>query len=237
MKDWFASNSNQPFELFHISHIIIILIYMIGITLTIISSQQASKRKKESIRWIFFCILILSESSYQLWGLFNGMWNTREFLPFQLCSISGIVAIISLLTRNVKLIQILYFIGIIPPLLAVVTPELFHAYPHFRFWQFFTHHIVLSCATLFLVTSSNVTISFRTTIESYSYLLIYAAITGFILNPLFDANFLFLARPGSASTPLGLLGNNTWYYINLCLLGFIVFLFMFGIYKIFRKKS
>ncbi|WP_316317396.1 TMEM164-related integral membrane acyltransferase, partial [Clavibacter michiganensis] len=154
--------------------------------------------------------LVSSELSYQTWGILNGSWNPREFLPFQLCSIAGILTMLALLTKNKKIIQVILFIGIVPSFLAVVTPELHHGFPHFRFWQFFIHHFILSWACIFLVLTSKIKITFKKTIEFYLYLLCYAAIIRFFINPIFDANFLFLARTPSTSTPLNFLGDGFW---------------------------
>ena len=143
----------------------------------------------------------------------------------------------ALFTRNHKLIQILFFIGVVPSFLAVITPELHYGFPHFRYWQFFIHHIALSWASLFLVMSNPIKITFKKTIEAYIYLLGYAALVGFVLNPILDANFLFLASTPSADTPLDLLGSGFWYYFNLCLLGLFVFIAVYFIYRLLTVKS
>jgi hypothetical integral membrane protein (TIGR02206 family) len=237
--DWFGSNSINAFQMFGLHHLLFILIYLIGMGFLLIYSNTFKQNRKwfEMIRWGLFIILVSSELSYQSWGLTNGMWNASEYLPFQLCSIAGIVTMLALLTRNSKLIQIILFIGIVPSFLAVVTPELHHAYPHFRFWQFFIHHIALSWGSLFLVVTSSIQLTFKKTMETYIYLLLYAALTGFVVNPLFGGNFLFLARTPAASTPLDLLGNGFWYYVNLCLVGLAVFLAIYGTYKLINRNK
>jgi hypothetical integral membrane protein (TIGR02206 family) len=237
MGEWFGSNAASSFHFFGIYHVLIIITFLLGVLFLLIYSnkQKTSNKQTQTLRWVFFVILVSSEISYQIWGIWNGTWNTREFLPFQLCSIAGILTMLALLTKNHKLIQILLFIGIVPSFLAVVTPELHHGYPHFRFWQFFIHHLVLSWASLYLVITSKITVTFKTTIEAYIYLLCYAAIMGFFLNPLFNANFLFLARIPTANTPLSLLGGGFWYYFNLCLVGLLVFILIYWFYRLINQ--
>jgi hypothetical integral membrane protein (TIGR02206 family) len=239
MGEWFGSKSITAFNIFGWHHALMIVIYLIGIGYLLIYSNKLrqDKRLAQTIRWGLFIVLVSSEFSYQTWGVINGMWNPSEFLPFQLCSIAGILTILALLSGNHKLIQIVFFIGIVPSFLAVITPELQHGYPHFRFWQFFIHHIALSWGSFFLIISNPIKITFKKTIETYSYLLVYAGIVGFILNPIFNANFLFLARTPSANTPLNLLGSGFWYYVNLCLVGLVVFLAIYLIYKLFRQQT
>ncbi|WP_212920950.1 YwaF family protein [Ornithinibacillus bavariensis] len=237
MKAWFGEQSTSPFDLFSIHHLYMIIIFITGIFLLVIYSSRikANPVLLKTIRWGLFSILVISELSYQSWGLFNKFWNPSEFLPLQLCSIAGILTMIALLTKNNKLIQMVLFIGIVPSFLAVITPELFHGFPHFRFWQFFIHHIVLAWASIFLVTSFPVHISLWKTLESYFYLLCYAGLIGFIVNPLVDANFLFLSSAPSANTPLNLLGNGFWYYFNLCLVGLLVFLCIYIFYNVISR--
>ncbi|WP_042142164.1 TIGR02206 family membrane protein [Paucisalibacillus sp. EB02] len=243
MGEWFGSKSIAAFNIFGWHHVLMITLYLIGMGYLLIyfNKLKQEKRLAQILRWGLFIILVCSELSYQIWGIINGTWNSAEFLPFQLCSIAGILTMLALLTQNHKLIQIVFFVGIVPSFLAVITPELQHGYPHFRFWQFFIHHIVLSWGSLYLVVSNPITITFKKTMEAYVFLLVYAGIIGFLVNPIFEANFLFLARTPSANTPLDLLGIGFWYYFNLCLVGLIVFLTLFVIYKLFRhfaqKKS
>ncbi|WP_196493820.1 TIGR02206 family membrane protein [Ornithinibacillus caprae] len=232
MQKWFENVSQYPFELFSLSHIIIIVTHILGIIILLVFVKKLPIKTIYIIRWGLFFLLIFSELSYQTWGIYNEAWNPREFLPLQLCSISGVIAILALLTQNQKLIQITFFIAIFPAFLAVITPELFHGFPHFRFWQFFIHHLVLSWAGIFLVVTNNVNISLKITLEIYTYLFVYAGIIGFLVNPLFNANFLFLAKSPSANTPLEFLGVGLCYYVNLCLIGLGFFLLQLGIYKI-----
>ena len=240
MGEWFSNKVLSSFQFFGIHHLLMIFLFILGMALLLIYSNKLRTHHRivSILRWTLFTILVSSEISYQTWGIVNGAWNPREFLPFQLCSLAGILTMLALLTRNEKLIQIILFIGIVPSFLAVVTPELHHGYPQFRFWQFFIHHLVLSWACLLLVITSKLKITFMKTIESYIYLLIYAGITGFIINPLLNANFLFLARTPSANTPLNLLGNGFWYYFNLCLVGLLVFIAIYGVYMLtFQVKK
>jgi hypothetical integral membrane protein (TIGR02206 family) len=239
LKNWFGEQSNTPLEWFGIHHLGMIFIFIVGILFLVIYSNKIKENHLlvTVIRWVLFGILVTSELSYQTWGYVNGFWNSSEFLPFQLCSIAGILTILALLTKNKKLIQMVLFIGIFPSFLAVVTPELFHGFPHFRFWQFFIHHIALSWASIFLVTTNPIQLSFKKTLESYLYLLCYAALIGFVVNPLFKANFLFLSRPPSANTPLNLLGTGGWYYLNLCLVGLLVFITIHFFYNLWIRFS
>lgn len=234
MGEWFSSKSINSFELFGIEHLFMISIYQLGILILLIYSRRIQDHSKiaHSLRWGFFLLLVTSEVSYQVWGIVNQNWNSPEFVPFQLCSMAGIITMIALLTKNTRLIQLILFISIVPSFLAVLTPELHHGFPQFRFWQFFIHHLVLSWSALFLVLIKLSKVTFKDTIIAYTYLLGYAAVIGFIINPILNANYLFLARTPSANTPLNHLGDGFWYYFNLCVVGLLVYLVIFGLFRL-----
>ncbi|WP_010099574.1 TIGR02206 family membrane protein [Ornithinibacillus scapharcae] len=234
MEVWFNSEPFNSFELFGSEHHFMIMTYLLGIIILLFYSKKMKEhaRVTNTLRWGFFILLVTSEASYQVWGMVNQDWNPPEFLPFQLCSMAGIITMLALLTKNDRLIQIILFIAIVPSFLAVVTPELHHGFPQFRFWQFFIHHIVLSWSAFFLVLTRMSKITLKDTIMAYTYLLCYAAIIGFIINPGLDANYLFLARTPSVNTPLNHLGDGAWYYFNLCAIGLFVYLAILGLYRL-----
>ncbi|WP_373894731.1 YwaF family protein [Virgibacillus natechei] len=239
MKEWFNDLHGEPFIAFGSNHITILIIYFVGLITLLLTYKRilANPSTYNFIRWTLFVLLILSELSYQVWTAANGIWNLRDHMPLHLCGIAGITGAIALVTYNKKLITITFFIGLIPAFLALVTPELPYDIPHFRFWKFFIHHMTISWVGIFLVVTSSVKITFKSTLEAYVYLLIYAAMIGFFINPVLNSNYLYLSHTPSANTPLDLLGSGAWYYINLCLLALVVFVGLFGVYKIFRMSK
>ncbi|MFD1037721.1 TIGR02206 family membrane protein [Virgibacillus byunsanensis] len=239
MGEWFTTLYGDSFAPFGTSHLIVLFIYLAGIILLLITYKKiiSSNYLYNTLRWFFFSLLILSELGYQAWSIHNGIWSLREYIPLHLCGIASIIAAAALATHNKKLIYITFFIGLIPSLLALITPELPYGYPHFRFWKLFIHHIAISWVSIFLVATNPIKITFKAMVETYGYLLIYAAIIGFLINPWLNSNYLYLSTTPTTSTPLDLLGSGFWYYVNLCLLGLIVLIGQFGLYKLFKKVS
>ena len=85
--------------------------------------------------------------------------------------------------------------------------------------------------SLFLVVTSSVRITWKDMTNSYLLLVGYALIIGF-LNPLMDANYLYLEHPPTVFTPLSLMGEGMIYYLNLAFTAFLAFAFMYGFYKL-----
>ncbi|WP_106495432.1 YwaF family protein [Lentibacillus sp. Marseille-P4043] len=234
MRGWFVSIEGDPFIAFGSSHLFMLLIYLIGLLFLLTGYNVLQKNSVlfNMIRWILFSLLVLSELAYQTWTIANGVWSVNEHLPLHLCGIASIIAAIALINYNRRLIITAYFIGFIPALLALITPELPYDFPHFRYWKFFIHHIVISWASIFLVFTGSIKITFKSMLGAYFLLILYAIFIGFVINPVFDANYLYLANTPSASTPLDLLGSGSWYYVNLCLLGFVVFILLLGFSRV-----
>ncbi len=238
MGNW-LSLGGEPFIAFGSSHIVMLLIYFSGIMLFVIFIKKVLSNTYlyNTIRWILFSLLILSEVSYQTWTALTGIWSLQEHTPLHLCGVAGITGAIALVTHNRKLIQVTFFIGLIPAFLALVTPELPYDYPHYRFWKFFVHHTAISWTSIFLVATSSLKIKFKSLLEVYGYLLIYAIIIGFFINPLLNSNYLYLSHTPTATTPLDVLGSGIWYYVNLCGLAFIVFFVQLQIYKLLKREK
>ncbi|MYL55035.1 hypothetical protein GLW08_17010 [Pontibacillus yanchengensis] len=102
--------------------------------------------------------------------------------------------------------------------------------------KFFLHHMALAWTGVFLILVTFTTITFRSLLEMFAYLNVYAAFI-FILNRLIGTNHLFLASTPDVSTPLDILGSGVWYYINLELFCFGLYLGMYGLYRLFARKQ
>ncbi|HLR07748.1 MAG TPA: TIGR02206 family membrane protein [Bacillota bacterium] len=239
MQQWLSDASGAPFVWLGTSHIIVLTIYILGVGVLFSQHKRitANESLLQTLRWGLFGILVFSEIIYHIWAMANGVWNAAEFLPLHLCGIAGICCAIALVTSNQTIVEIVYFIGFFPAFLAVATPELIYDFPHFRFWKFFIHHCAISWGSFFVVITSPITITWKSMLNVYIMLLAYAAVVGFFINPLLDANYLFLDQATSAQTPLNLLGDGFWYYVNLGLLALVVFIGLWRWHKIIKGKT
>lgn len=238
MKEWFLTKTGEPFSTFGMNHLIMLLLFFVSIFFILYFRHkiQAHGLVFQILRWLLFILLIGSEVSYQSWTAAHGIW--KENLPFHLCGIAGLTGAFALLTLNRKLIAITFFIGLVPAFAALITPDLPYDFPNFRFFKFFIHHIAISITSIFLaVSSSSETITVKSMVWTYLYLVLYSLFIGFIINPWLDANYLYLAHAPLNSSPLDLLGGGFWYRINLGLLCLFVFVIQYLCYYWLRKKS
>lgn len=235
MDSWFGETSTYYFTPFSASHLIMLAAAAAGIILLVLFRKQMRPKSTafNTLRWILFVLLLVSEASYQYWTISNGLWNFSGHVPLHLCGIASITAMIGLLTMNKTWIQISFFIGLFPAFLAMVTPELPYGYQHFRFWKFFVHHTAIPWACLFLALAKPATITLRSVFKVYFLLIIYALIIGFIVNTLTASNYLYLSQLPDATTPLSFFGDGIWYYLNLGLTALVLFLLQYYIWNRF----
>ncbi|MCT2538255.1 TIGR02206 family membrane protein [Aquibacillus koreensis] len=239
METWFSRSIDQPFVAFSFMHFTMLAIFILGIVLiTLLHKKQLIKpRGLEVIRWTLLAVLLLSELSYQFWAITNETWSIRDRAPLHLCGIASFTAMLALIFKKEKLIQLCFFIGIIPATLALVTPDIPHDYQHFRFWKFFIHHIAIVWTSIFLVLTTKTSIHLRSFIYAYGFLVFYAIIIGFFVNPVINSNFLYLANTPAASTPLAFFGTGFWYYINLGIVANIVFFIQYLAFRYWNSRK
>ncbi|WP_138420255.1 TIGR02206 family membrane protein [Aquibacillus sediminis] len=238
MRLWFGEAVDQPFLLFSTSHIIMMLLYVVGIIVLFLTYKQIAARPNvyQTIRWTLLVVLVLSEASYQLWAILNGLWTFGDHMPLHLCGVASIIAILALWKPNRTLVQLAVFFGIVPALLAIITPDIPYDYQHFRFWKFFIHHIAISWASLFLILTSHYKATAKGLVTAYSLLVGYAIIVGTWINPTFGSNYLYLSEP-AANTLLHYFGTGFAYYIKLGLVALGIFLFLLGVFSLLNHHN
>ncbi|AQQ51882.1 YwaF family protein [Planococcus lenghuensis] len=233
MKEWWAKTSEHLFEQFSPSHIGMMGVAAAGVAF-ITSLKDKLVRQLEKFKWLrvaLLALLLASEVSYQAWTVSAGVWSVAGHLPLHLCAVASLAAVVALVTWNETLIQFAFFTGVIPPLIAVITPEVPYGYRHYRFWKFFLHHMSIPWSALFLATAKPHTITLRAAFKVYGLLAIYALFIGKGFNPATGANYLYLSQTPNAATPLDFLGSGRTYTINLAIAVMAMFLGQYCCWK------
>lgn len=177
------------------------------------------------IKILILCGLIGSELSLNVWYLANGVWDVAYTLPLQLCSISLYLSIFMLITEKYALFEITFFLGIGGALQALLTPELFYDFPHFRYFHFFVAHISIVLASVYTVFVKKYQPTFKLVLKSMLWLNLIAFVV-FFVNIATSGNYMFLARRPSNPSIIDYLGNYPWYLLSLEFVAFIMFLLL-----------
>lgn len=217
----FSVTEMRTFEIFSIQHIAAFLFFVL-VSFSLIYFRRELKPHQSFMKWTLFSILVLSEISAQIWVLATDQWEL-DSLPLHLCSISTFICIYLFLKPSKKAFYLLYFTGMIPAILSMVTPELFYQFPHYRFIKYFLHHSAIPWSVLFFIVYGGYRVP-RKAIWTGFLLLNIIALPIFIINLLLDTNFFYLANPTESKTILSFFGSGIMYYINLEIAAILVFI-------------
>ncbi|RIW38502.1 TIGR02206 family membrane protein [Bacillus salacetis] len=225
-----------PFEMFSGSHLLAIVTSVLLIVLFYIVRNRLKNEAGTPLRIILTGLLIMSEVSFQYWYYINGRWDLSINLPFQLCSLSLYLCTIMLLTRNYRIFEVTFFVSMTGAFVAILTPELFFGYPHFRFFQFFIAHIAIVLSCLYMVWIEGYKPHFTSVFKSLAALNIIAFFV-FLVNIAIGANYMFLLHKPVNASPIDFLGPYPWYIFSLEAVAFLLFSLLYLPFYFSKKKS
>lgn len=202
-----------PFEAFSISHLLMIAIFICG-SIFLFKVRDFLRKYDKTARGVMFFVLFLLEIMYHFWLFKDGYWNISFTLPLQLCSLSLILCLILLLTRAKIIFQIVYFIGITGAFMAILTPELFLGFPHFRYFQFFITHMLIIWTCLYFVFVHKYKPTKKGLLTSFLFLNGSAGVA-YTVNKLTGGNYMFLAYKPSNGSLLDYFGPFPYYILTL----------------------
>ncbi|WP_240190016.1 TIGR02206 family membrane protein [Bacillus sp. P14.5] len=167
-------SERYPFVLFSMSHLTAIGISILLMILFYISRNKIKAHGRQLTRYLLVFLLIFGEVSFQYWYIFNDRWDAAINLPFQLCSLSLYLCTIMLLTRSYRIFEISFFVSMTGAFVAILTPELFYGFPHFRYFQFFIAHIAIVLSCLYMVWIEGYKATYSSVLKSLAALNIIA---------------------------------------------------------------
>jgi hypothetical integral membrane protein (TIGR02206 family) len=226
-----SSYGDNRFVPFSFEHFIILFVFIIGAVLLFLGRNKLNQKV---IRFSFFIIMFSLETGYHIWLISSKSWDLASSLPLQLCSISLVLCLLLLLTNKKIIFEIVYFTGIAGAIQAIVTPELFFNFPHFRFFQFFINHILIIWTCLFYVWSVGYKPTIFSFIKAFLFLNVVACFA-FFTNKFTGGNYMFLNSKPSNGSAMDFLGPYPWYILSLE--GVAIFLFLILLLPFYIKKS
>lgn len=233
----FLSNTykGNKFDAFSMEHLIFIGIFLLG-CLLLFGFRNQLKHHEKKVRYILFSLLLFFEVGYNSWLIFSGKWNLASSLPLQLCTISVYLCLFLLLTNRFQIFEIVYFTGLGGALQAILTPELFFNFPHFRFFQFFMSHSLIIWICLFFVFTKQYYPSFKSIGKTFIFLNVLSVFV-FVINKSTGGNYMFLAHKPSNASLIDVLGPYPWYILSLELVAFVLFFILFLPFLFIKKKQ
>lgn len=222
MKDFFGYDYVQyPFVFFSKEHLIVLGLFII-LTIGMYKLRSYLIVYDALIRCLFFILLLGFELLYHYWLYSGGYWDMTFTLPLQLCSISLILSLLLLVTNSRILAVVLYFIGGVGAFAALLTPELFLGFPHFRFFQFFITHMLIIWTALYYVWVKGFYPNKKGVWMAFVILNSFAFIAYWV-NRWTGGNYMFLSQKPENASPIDYLGPYPYYIISLEIIAIALF--------------
>jgi hypothetical integral membrane protein (TIGR02206 family) len=205
--------SKYPFAFFSFEHLIVLILFFF-LTFALYRFRKHILKYDLLFRSGFFITLFSLELLYHIWLYQGDNWDITYTLPFQLCSISLILSLILLITNSRFLANVLYFMGGVGAFAALLTPELFLGFPHFRYFQFFITHMVIIWTALYYVWVKGIWP--RKKGIGFAFLFLNGcAFIAFWVNRLTGGNYMFLAQQPENASLIDYLGPYPYYIFSL----------------------
>jgi hypothetical integral membrane protein (TIGR02206 family) len=230
----FSVTGMQTFTFFSITHVVTLVLFFLTCFL-LVYFRKKLMNYKHILKWTLFTTLILCEVSMHLWLILTNQWEVGD-LPLQLCSLSTFISLYLFLKKNQKVFNLLFFIGLLPAILSMVTPDIVYQFPHFRFLKYFLHHSAIPLAVLYFILFEGYRVPRKAVITSFLTLNVIA-VPIFFLNVWLDTNFFFLASPSENETLLSFFGSGIMYYISLEIAAIIVFVITYIPMELLQRRE
>lgn len=227
MGDFFATDyQGSVFELFGNTHLAA-LGALVLLNLMLILFRNASDGTKTALRWLLALILLANEAAWHYWNYIAGTWTIQTMLPLHLCSLLVWTGAFMLVTKNYRVYEFMYFMGIAGAIQALATPGIgIYGFPHFVFFQYFLSHGLILTSAIYMT----IVEGFRPTLKSiprvFIWMNIYVVMIYFV-NIALGSNYLMINEKPATPSLLDLLPEWPIYILYIELIGMISVLLLY----------
>ena len=227
MTNFFAANyQGSPFELFGTAHFGA-LGALVFLNLFLLLFRNAGDGTKSAIRWMLALILLVNEIAWHYWNFVVGRWTIQTMLPLHLCSVLVWTGALMLITKNYRIYEFMYFMGIAGAVQALATPDLgIYGFPHFRFFQTFISHGLIITSAIYMTVVEGFRPTWKSMLRVAIWMNIYVVIVYFI-NIAIDSNYLMINYKPDTPSLLDLLPEWPIYILYMELIGVISILLLY----------
>ncbi|HEX2994635.1 MAG TPA: TIGR02206 family membrane protein [Anaerolineales bacterium] len=200
---------------------------LVLLNLLLLRFKHASDGTKNTVRWVMALTLWINEFAWHYWNYSTGQWTIQTMLPLHLCSVLVWVGAWMLVTKNYRVYEFMYFMGISGALQALATPDVgIYGYPHFRFFQTFISHGLIVTAAIYMTTVEGFRPTWKSIPRVFVWTNVYAVIVYFI-NSAIGSNFLMINHKPYTPSVLDLLPDWPIYIIYMELMGIACMLLLY----------
>jgi len=230
---------NHDFQMFSFEHFAVLSFFaLLGVSLIRIARRQSPEFQDQLGRGIAYVIT----GSIIIWTLIR-LW-IKEFeiiddLPLQLCNFIALIIPIFAIKKSYWMYEILLFWIIAGTAQALITPDLFTAFPHYHFFKFWIVHAGLVLFMLYATFVYGMRPTLHSVFKSYLALQVYVVFT-YLINLVLGSNYFYLNQKPPSASLLDLFGDWPMYIIVVEILLIPLFLLIylpFYLANTFRKRE
>lgn len=227
MIQYFAGDyQGPPFEFLGTAHLGAIA-FLVLLNLYLLRFRNVSDGKKAAVRWVLALILWGNEFAWHYWNYALGRWTIQTMLPLHLCSLLVWTGAWMLVTKNYRVYEFMYFMGIGGAIQALATPDLgIYGFPHFRFFQTFLSHGLIITSAIYMTVVEGLRPTWKSMVRVAVWMNIYAAIVYFI-NSYIGSNYLMINYKPDTPSLLDLLPAWPIYILYMELIGVATMLLLY----------
>ena len=208
------------FQLFGPEHISA-LVVLVALNIFLLSFKYSSETRKSFLRWMLAFILVANEIAWHYWNYSIGRWTIQSMLPLHLCSLLVWAGAFMLITKNYRIYEFMYFMGIGGAIQALATPGIGdYGFPHFLFFQYFISHGLIITSAIFMTVVVGLRPTWKSILRVFIWMNIYAAIVYYI-NTQIGSNYLMLNYKPNTPSLLDLLPPWPIYILYMEVIGVV----------------
>jgi len=212
---------NGRFQLFGADHLAALLLTAVAAAVLVRAS-----RHQRSICFGLAGFLALATAAYLAVESTVRPLDALDFAPLHLCDMAIFVAIYALLSRSRPASELLYYWACSGTLLAMITPDVWYAFPHRHFIAYFALHggVVIAALVLTFGLRIRPRRPWRALLLTNAYALLVL-----IVNLIFGTNFLYLMAKPSSPTLLDYFGPWPIYLLTVELIALAIFWLLYAV--------
>jgi hypothetical integral membrane protein (TIGR02206 family) len=165
-----------------------------------------------------------------------GTWTLNYSLPLQLTDAVSLAAIIALLTRKLRFVELVYFWAFSASLQAALTPDLGSSFPSIFYFTYFLYHLGSIIAACLLVFGCRLYPRYGAIWRVYFLTLSFTAISG-LGDLITGGNYMYLRNKPIHNSLLNEMGPWPLYIASGAALGLVMFVALNAIASAFARRD
>lgn len=231
------TTSGAKFVLFgkvHIITLMVVILFNFGSIFALVKLNSPKWNRIFQIGLALLMILLFVLGTG--FTIATGKWSLKNSLPLHLCDTVALLGILTLLSENKYLYELIYFWGWSGTPQALLTPAIKSGFPDFMYIYFFAFHGSVIIAILFMTIIKKFRPCKTSLLRAFVTLNLYAGCV-FLLNLILKSNYMYLRKKPAEATLLNYLGQWPVYLLSLEAIALISFLICYAPFWIKDRKK